>query len=95
MKVVFLDTTLDGYLIGGAHTFLHKILGGLKKRGIEVHFITKGNPIAKTALNIENAGAIFHNAIWPKFSLIEDSAPILANWLEKIHPDITQVLQTG
>jgi glycosyltransferase involved in cell wall biosynthesis len=88
MKVVFLDTTLDGSLIGGAHTFLHQILGGLSKRGIEVHFITKGHPVAKTAQNIENAGGIFHNTIWPKDSLTEDSAPLLVKWLEKLKPDV-------
>jgi glycosyltransferase involved in cell wall biosynthesis len=88
MRVVFLDTTMDGTLFGGAHTFLHKIFEGLNQKGIEVHFITKGTPIAKTAVNIENAGAIFHNKIWKKSSLVEDAAPILADWLNKLKPDV-------
>src|SRR5882724_12278766 len=88
MKVVFLDTTLDSSLIGGAHTFLHKILNGLNKKNVEVHFITKGAPVSKTAINIENSGAIFHNQLWSKNSLVEEAAPILANWMNKLKPDV-------
>lgn len=88
MKVVFLDTTLNSTLVGGAQTFLHKILAGLNSRGIEVHLVTKGEPKSKTALNIENAGGIFHNNVWSKSLLTEDAAPVLAKWLEDLKPDI-------
>ena len=88
MKIVFLDTTMDGSLIGGGHTFLHKILRGLRERNVEVHFVTIGSPSAKTAENIEDSGAIFHNQLWPKYSLVEDAAPVLAAWLEKLSPDV-------
>lgn len=88
MKVVFLDTTLDGTLVGGAQTFLHKILEGLKRRDTEIHFITKGKPVSKTAINIDKSGALFHNNLWPKKALIEDAAPLLGNWLNKLKPDV-------
>ena len=88
MRIVFLDNTLDGNLFGGAQTFLYNILRGLKQRDIEVHIVTSGIPSAITAQNIANAGAIFHNTIWPRYSLVEEAAPVLATWLNQLAPDV-------
>ncbi|HSU28588.1 MAG TPA: glycosyltransferase family 4 protein [Chitinophagaceae bacterium] len=88
MKVVFLDTTLDSSLLGGAHTWLYNILRGLKQKGVEVHLVTKGRPGSKTSAKIENSGAIIHNNIWPASMLVEDAAPLLAGWLNKLKPDV-------
>ena len=88
MRVVFLDTTMDGSLVGGAQTFLHKILKGLNNRDVEVHFVTKGTLVSKTAINIEKSGAIFHNKLWPASSLVEEAALVFANWLNKLKPDV-------
>lgn len=88
MKVVFLDTTMEGNLIGGAHTFLVRIMQELSRRGHQVDFITKGKPRAKTAANIENSGARIHPEIWNPTLLVDDAAPILADWINQLNPDV-------
>jgi glycosyltransferase involved in cell wall biosynthesis len=79
---------MDGSSFGGAHTFLFKVMEGLHERGIEVHFITKGKLVARTALYIETSGVHFHNNLWPESILVEDAAPVLAEWMETLNPDV-------
>ncbi len=95
MKIVFLDTTMDGAIIGGAHTFLPKILNGLNRRNVEIHLVTKGRPSEKLAQGLKDSGAIIHNKLWPEYSLVEDATPILADWLNKLKADVFVISASG
>lgn len=88
MKIVLLDTTLDGNLIGGAHTFLVKILHSLSSSGHETHFVSKGEPSAKTAKGIDKSGAKMHLDLWGRNLLVDDATPILATWVNEQNPDV-------
>jgi glycosyltransferase involved in cell wall biosynthesis len=88
MKIAVIDTTIDGELIGGAQTFLPKLLSGLRARGNDVHLITKGVPNKKVLPKIEESGAILHQGIWNPDDFVEDSAPVLAEWINNLAPDI-------
>lgn len=88
MKIAVIDTTIDGETIGGAQTFLPKLLAGLRERGNEVHLITKGIPNKKVRAKIEESKATLHCEIWNPNDFVETAAPVLAEWLNKLAPDI-------
>ncbi|MBC7900780.1 MAG: glycosyltransferase family 4 protein [Saprospiraceae bacterium] len=88
MRIAFADTTLDGSIIGGAHTFLVQIMRGLSRKGHEIHLISKGDPLAKSAANIADSGARIHPNLWRHDALVNDSTPILARWLNDLRPDV-------
>ena len=60
MKITVIDTTIDGEQIGGAHTFLPKLLKGLIAAGNEIHLITKGTPNEKVRKEIEELNLHLH-----------------------------------
>src|SRR6188768_1551852 len=95
MKIAVIDTTIDGELIGGAHTFLPKLLKGLIERGNEVHLITKGAPNEKVRLQIEESNAILHTDLWQSDGFVEDTAPVLAKWLNALNPDVYLISASG
>ncbi len=95
MKIAVIDTTIDGELIGGAHTFLPKLLKGLIAKGNEVHLITKGTPNEKVRKEIEESKVILHPNLWPADGFVEETAPILAKWLNELAPDIYLISASG
>jgi glycosyltransferase involved in cell wall biosynthesis len=88
MKIAVIDTIIDDKLIGGAQTFLPKLLKGLIDQGNEVHFITKGTPNKKILRQIENSKAVRHSGIWDAGGFVEETAPVLADWLNNLMPDV-------
>lgn len=88
MKIAVIDTTIDGELIGGAQTFLPKILNGFVRNGHETHLIAKGIPNEKVFRQIEESNAILHTNLWNKDGFVEENAPVLADWLNELKPDI-------
>lgn len=88
MKIVVVDTTLDGSLIGGAQTFLPHLAAGLVERGATVHVVTSGEPNAKVGTRLRQSGAKLHTRLWPTPALVEDAAPIFARWVNQLNPDI-------
>ena len=88
MKIAVIDTTIGGELIGGAQTFLPKLLKGLIDKGNEVHLITKGAPNEKVFRQIEESKAILHTDLWDADGFVEETAPVLAKWLNELTPDV-------
>jgi glycosyltransferase involved in cell wall biosynthesis len=88
MKIAVIDTTIDGELIGGAQTFLPKLLKGLIDKGSEVHLITKGAPNEKVSRQIEESKAILHTSLWNAEDFVEETAPVLAKWINELNPDV-------
>ena len=88
MRIVFVDTTMDGPLVGGAHTFLVELMTGLTKRGDDVHFISKGAPRAKSSAGIHDSGARIETRLWDGSQLVDDATPAVARWVNDLHPDV-------
>ena len=88
MKIRVIDTTIDGELIGGAHTFLPRLLSGLQGLGHDVELITAGPPNKRVLPSLE-AAAI---RIWTDHSfktrIVNDSAPGFAERLNSSKPDV-------
>jgi len=95
MKIAVIDTTIDGDLIGGAHTFLPKLLKGLIEKGSEVHFITKGTPNEKVRPQIEALNLTLHTNLWDANGFVEETAPVFAKWLNELNPDIYLISASG
>jgi len=88
MKILFVDTTMDGHIVGGAHTFLVKLMSGLSSAGHDVHFLSKGDPVAKSAAGIEESGAMIHRDVWTGSSFLDDATPEVARWVNELHPNV-------
>ena len=88
MKIVIVDTTLHGPLIGGAQTFLPLLIKRLKEKGNEIHLVSADSPDCRIEKQIQESGAKLHTNIWNKKTLVEDAAPALAAWVNNLEPDI-------
>ena len=88
MKIAVIDTIIDSDQIGGAHAFLPKLLTGLIAKGNEVHLIAKGRSSEKFRREIEDSKAILHIDLWQADGFVEETAPVLAKWLNDFAPDI-------
>lgn len=88
MKIVFVDTTLPGPVIGGAQTFLPGLLRGLHERGHEVHLVSNGIPDKRVAQPIAEGFVALHTQLWKNNILVEDAARTFAQWVNKLQPDI-------
>lgn len=88
MRMVIVDTTLDGDLIGGGHLYLPKLIKGLVNHGHEVHLVYKGVPNQKIGRYLATSGAIMHNSIWNPNNYVEKTATRLAAWVNELKPDI-------
>lgn len=88
MRIVFVDTTTDSEMIGGGHLILPSLMGALKKRGHEVHLVTKGIASPQLQPFIELSGAIVHINPWKKKAPIELISPIFNMFLKRINPDV-------
>ena len=88
MKVACIDTVINREAVGGAQLFLPGLLGGLINRGHEVHFVTNGEPNPKVSGKVEATGVELHKELWDETSLVEDAAPVLAEWVNELSPDV-------
>ena len=88
MKILIVDTTMDGRIFGGAQTFLVQFMSGLNAAGHDVHFLSKGDPVAKSAAGIEETGAAIHRDVWTGSILIDDGTPEVAKWVNELQPDV-------
>jgi glycosyltransferase involved in cell wall biosynthesis len=88
MKILFADTTMDGHIVGGAHTFLVKLMGSLTAGRHDVHFLSKGDPAAKSSMGIDESGAIIHRAVWTGSVLVDDATPEVAKWVNELRPAV-------
>jgi len=88
MKILVVDTTMDGSIVGGAHTFLVQLMSGLNAAGHDVHFLSKGDPVAKSAAGIEESGAVIHRDVWTGSLLVDDGTPEVAKWVNELRPDV-------
>lgn len=95
MKIVIVDTTLHGPLIGGAQTFLPGLIKDLKNKGHEIHLVSKGNPDKKIRQQLIDAGAILHTGLFKKSKLVDEAAPFFAKWVNKMRPDIYLISVSG
>ena len=86
MKILFADTTMDGHIVGGAHTFLVQLMSALTAAGHDVHFLSKGDPVAKSAAGIEESGAVIHRDVWTGSALVDDATPVVAKWANEVRP---------
>lgn len=88
MRAVFVDTTIGGGLIGGAQTFLVGFIGGLAERGHSVYLLSGGEPNPRVASAITSGGANVNNDIWNGSALVEDAAPRVSEWINRLNPDV-------
>lgn len=88
MKIVIVETVMDGSIIGGGSLYLPGLINGLVKKNHEVHLVLKDAPNSKIANSINESGAIIHIKPWGKRGLVTDLAPILAKWINQLRPDI-------
>jgi len=88
MKIVLIDTESSAELIGGAQLFLPGLISGLIRHGQDVHLITKGIPNLKVLPKLVACGVRLYTDIWNSDDIVDDAAPILANWLNAIKPDV-------
>ena len=88
MKIAVIDTTIDGDSSDELQAFLPKVFEGWHSKGHEVHLITKLAPNENVVKEFADAGAILHSNIWNAQGFVEETAPVLANWLNDFAPDI-------
>jgi glycosyltransferase involved in cell wall biosynthesis len=88
MRIVFVDTTTDSDMIGGGHLILPSLMEALKKRGHEIHLVTKGKANPKLQPFIDASGAEVHISPWKKKAPVEIIAPIFNEWLKELKPDV-------
>ncbi|MDZ4792711.1 MAG: glycosyltransferase family 4 protein [Bacteroidota bacterium] len=88
MKIVVIETIIDGPIIGGGNLYLPGLIKGLVQNGHEVHLVVKGTPNVKVLDFINESGAIIHDKPWKKKGLVTDLAPVLAEWVNQLSPDI-------
>lgn len=95
MKIVIVDTTVHGSYIGGGHLYLPGLMKGLVEKGHEVHLVASGEPNEKIAGFINASGAIVHERPWGKNGFVEDTAPLFADWVNQMSPDIYLISASG
>ncbi len=78
---------MDGSIVGGAHTFLVGAMAVLALEH-EVHFISKGVPIARSAARIQESNAIINTDLWDGSNLVDDATPGVAAWVNELNPDV-------
>ena len=81
MKIIIVETVLDGSIIGGGSLYLPGLIKGLVQKGHEVHLVLKGTPNPKIGYSINESGAIIHIKPWKKKGLVTDMARLLADWV--------------
>lgn len=88
MKIIIVDTTIHGSLIGGGHLYLPGFMKGLKQQGHEVHLAVAGKPHERVAGFIADSGVTVHQYPWYEKGLVNDTAPQFAKWVNGMKPDV-------
>ena len=88
MRILVLDTTVCGELIGGAQTFLVGFLGGLVRGGHEVHLVAGGEPNERLRSAIKATGAKIHSDFSSDSEIMDNVAERAAGWVNEINPDV-------
>lgn len=88
MRVCIVDSTISGELIGGAQLFLAGFVKAMVDRQYNVDLVTDGVPNKIVRETIYESGAVVHSDLWRDSSLVNDSAPIFAKWVNEVQPDL-------
>jgi len=88
MRILLVDTTVGGDLIGGAQTFLSELTPGLARLSHEVHLLSNGEPATSVATKINESGATLHTDILNGAGLVDDATPEFAKWVNELRPDV-------
>ena len=88
MRIVLVDTTISGELIGGAQTFLVGLMRELGDLGHEVHLLADGVPNERAGASIHDSGATVHTDVADGSRLVEDTTPVVAKWVNGLRPDV-------
>jgi hypothetical protein len=86
MKIAVIDTISDGAQGGAARAFLPLLLEGLGAKGHDVHLITEGAGNGEDG--IEASPVTRHANLWNENGLVEETAPVLAGFLNELNPDV-------
>lgn len=95
MKIVIIDTTVHGKMIGGGHLMVVPLLEGLKRRGHDVHFVSADTPNPIIYEEIRATGVSRHKRLWNLESLVEDSTRPFSTWLNEVKPDVHLISSSG
>ena len=87
MRIVLVDTTLGGDLIGGAQTFLIQLLTGLGSAH-EVHLLSGDTPGGRVRNEIEASKATTHSNLWSRTDLVDSVTPNVAAWVNDLRPAV-------
>ncbi len=88
MRLVILDTTVHGSLIGGGHLYLPPLLSGLLAKGNDVHLVTAGRPNDRIYYQLINSGVALHTAVWDSDQYVEKAVIQFADWVNELKPDV-------
>ena len=88
MRILFADTTIGGDLIGGAQTFLVRLLTGLVSAGHEVHLLADGEGKGWVGEAIKGSGARVQTRCRTGGELVDDVTPKIAEWINGLKPDV-------
>ncbi|MEQ1762396.1 MAG: glycosyltransferase family 4 protein [Pyrinomonadaceae bacterium] len=88
MRILFADTTIGGDLIGGAQTFLARVMGGLFSSGHEVHLLADGEGEGRIRDLVKASGAEVHFGLCGGGELVDDLSPVIAGWINDLRPDV-------
>lgn len=88
MRVLLADTTMGGDLIGGAQTFLARLMAGLVSAGHEVHLLADGEGEGRIRDSVKASGAQVHCNLWSGGELVDDLTPVVASWVNDLRPDV-------
>ena len=87
MRILLADTTIGGSLIGGAQTFLVKLLRGLIDDGHDVHLLADGEGEGWVRDALRETGAKIHSNLLGG-DLVDDATPRIAEWINELSPDV-------
>ena len=95
MRIVVIDTTVHGEMIGGGHLIVVPLLKGLKDLGHEVHYVAADTPNPIIRDRIASTAVTMHKRLWNREALIEDSTPSFGEWLNTLQPDVHLISASG
>lgn len=95
MRIVIVDTTVHGTEIGGGHLYLPPLMKGLIEKGHDVHLVVKDEPNEKINSLIKASGVTVHKKPWQKNGLVEITAPLFADWVNEMKPDVYFISASG
>src|SRR5438477_12134264 len=95
MRVVVIDTTVHGDVIGGGHLIVVPLLNGLRRLGHDVHYVSTDTPNPIINDEIISTGVTLHKRLWDPTATVEDSTRIFSKWLNDLGADIHLISASG